>query len=61
MCALLVGGRDRWGRDAGLCRVVGGVKKVEVAVLYQQKMKNNVKRNTHKGRRKTKIGEPTER
>ena len=36
--------------------VVFGVVGVEVAVLYQQNMKNNVKRKTHNGRRETEVG-----
>jgi hypothetical protein len=33
--------------------VEGGIEEVEVAVLYQQNMRSNVKRNTHNGRSKT--------
>ena len=45
------------GRVLVICGVVEGrVEGVEVAVLYQQDMKNNVKRNTHNGRRKMKVG-----
>ena len=40
-----------------VCGVIeGGVEGVEVAVLYQQNMKNNIKRNTHNDQRKAKGG-----
>jgi len=45
------------GRGVLVVRVVeGGGEGVEVAVLYQQNMKSNVKRNTHYGLSKTVVG-----
>ena len=42
-----------------VCGVVqSGVEGIEAAVLYQRNMTNNGKRNTHNGRRKTKVGGP---
>jgi hypothetical protein len=54
---LVVGGSGRG--VLVVCGVVeGGVEEVEGAILYQENMKNNFKRNTHKSLTKTKAGGP---